>query len=306
MSQTMQKPRNTDAMVPNQQGGPPTQPKQSGGLLAVFNAILDGEGYRKRFDELLGKRSPQFISSVVSLVNSAPELKRAAIESPNTIIQSALKAASFDLPIDPALGYAYIMPFNNNVKQPDGSWMKRYEATFVLGYKGMLQLALRTGVYRKINVVDVRQGELKRYDRLTEDIEIEWVEDENERDKLPIVGWVGYYRLVNGTEKLIYMTRKQIEAHERKHRKGRDMAKGWRENFDEMAAKTVLRRLIGKWGLMSIEYQRAASPEALEAAQAIADDALDDPPIDGEMIDAPDASADAADAPASDEPKPFA
>lgn len=287
MSQTMQKPRNTDAMVPNQQGGPPTQPKQSGGLLAVFNAILDGEGYRKRFDELLGKRAPQFISSVVSLVNGSPELRLAAIESPTTIIQAALKAATFDLPIDPGLGYAYIMPFNNSVKQPDGTWLKKHEATFILGYKGMIQLAQRTGAYRKINVVDVRQGELKRYDRLTEDIELEFVQDEEEREKLPVIGWVGYFRLMNGAEKTIYMTRRQVEAHEKKFRKGQNMTKGWRDDFDSMAVKTVLRRLIGKWGLMSIEYQRGDA-ETLEAATAIADGKYDDlPPLEGEFADPP-------------------
>lgn len=287
MSQTaMQKPRNANAMMPSGATAAP-QSKQGGGLLAVFNAILDGEGYRKRFDELLGKRAPQFISSVVSLVNGSPELRLAAIESPNTIIQAALKAATFDLPIDPGLGYAYIMPFNNNSKQPDGSWLKKHEATFILGYKGMIQLAQRTGAYRKINVIDVRQGELKSYDRLTEDIELEFVQDEDEREKLPVIGWVGYFRLMNGAEKTIFMTRRQVEAHEKKFRKGQNMTKGWREDFDAMAAKTVLRRLIGKWGLMSIEYQRGDAA-TLEAATAIADGQYDDlPPLEGELTDPP-------------------
>ena len=138
-------------------------------------------------------------------------MQRAFYDAPVTVIQSALKVATFNLPIDPNLGYAYIVPFNNTVKNPDGSIRKRIEASFIMGYKGMNQLALRTGVYKTINVVDVREGELKSYNRLTEDIELDFVEDDEEREKLPIIGWVGYYRLINGTEKTIYMTRKQIE-----------------------------------------------------------------------------------------------
>ena len=245
------------------------KPKAS--LTTMMNSLLDSEGYRRRFDELLGKRAPQFIASIISLVNADKNLQTAFQQAPVTIIQSALKAATYDLPIDPALGYAYIVPFNNTIKTENGN-QKRMEASFILGWKGMNQLAIRTGVYQKINVSDVREGELKKYDRLTEDIEIEWVEDEEDREKLPIIGWVGYYRLINGMEKTIYMSRKQVEAHERKNRKGQYMGKGWRESFDDMAAKTVFRRLIGKYGVMSIDY-RTATPEALSAASALADDA---------------------------------
>lgn len=237
----------------------------------MLNALLDSEGYRKRFDELLGKRAPQFISSIISTVNADSKLQQAFVNAPVTVIQAALKAATFDLPIDTTLGYAYIVPYNN--KKEDGSY--QMEATFVIGYRGMLQLAMRTGCYEKINVVDVREGELKRYDRLTEDVEIDFVEDEDARETLPIVGWCGYFRMTNGMEKTIYMTRRQIERHEEKNRKGKYMGKGWRENFDSMAAKTVLRRLIGKWGLMSIDYQRADAA-TLAAAQAIATGRFDD------------------------------
>lgn len=237
----------------------------------MLNALLDSEGYRKRFDELLGKRAPQFISSIISTVNADSKLQQAFVNAPVTVIQAALKAATFDLPIDTTLGYAYIVPYNN--KKEDGRF--QMEATFIIGYRGMLQLAMRTGAYEKINVVDVREGELKRYDRLTEDVEIEFVEDEDERETLPIVGWCGYFRMTNGMEKTIYMTRRQIERHEEKNRKGKYMGKGWRENFDAMAAKTVLRRLIGKWGLMSIDYQRADAA-TLAAAQAIATGKFDD------------------------------
>lgn len=241
-------------------------------VAAMVNSLLDRDGYRKRFDELLGSRAPQFVSSIVSLVNADANLQEAFYQSPVTVIQAALKAATFDLPIDPNLGYAYIVPFKN-YKKDLGT--KKTEAAFILGYKGMNQLALRTGVYKTINVIDVREGELKHYNRLTEEIELEFEEDDEKREELPIVGWVGYFKLVNGTEKTIYMTRKQIEAHERKNRKGQYMTKNWREDFDSMAMKTVFRKLIGKWGLMSIDYQRA-NPATIAAADAISKGVFDD------------------------------
>lgn len=236
----------------------------------LMNAMLDGEKLRGRFDELLGKRSPQFISSVVSMVNADVKLQQAFYESPMTVIQSALKAATFDLPIDQNLGYAYIVPFNNSKQQEDGTWVKKMEASFILGWKGMHQLALRTGAYKTINVVDIREGELKSYNRLTEEVNIEFVEDDNEREALPIIGYVGYYRLVNGAEKTIYMTKKQIENHEKKHRKGGYMGKGWKDDWDAMARKTVYRRLIGKWGVMSIDYQ--AHGDAVNLANQMQDE----------------------------------
>lgn len=220
----------------------------------LMSSILDGEKMRSRFDELLGKRAPQFISSIVSLVNADKNMQQAFFESPMTVVQAGLKAATFDLPVDQNLGYAYIIPFKNKGQMT---------ANFILGWKGMHQLAMRTGSYKIINVVDVRKGELKNYNRLTEDIEIEFVEDEDEREKLEVVGYVGYYRLVNGAEKTIYMSVKQIAAHEKKFRKGEYMGKGWREDWDAMARKTVYRQLIGKWGVMSIDYQSHEEAEKL-------------------------------------------
>lgn len=212
----------------------------------LMNSLLDGEKMRSRFDELLGKRAPQFISSVVSLVNADKNMQQAFFESPMSVVQASLKAATFDLPVDQNLGYAYIVPFKNKGTMT---------ATFILGWKGMHQLALRTGAYKTINVIDIREGELKSYNRLTEEVDIAFEEDEDKREELPIIGYLGYYRLVNGAEKTIYMTRKQIENHEKKNRKGDYMGKGWRDDWDAMARKTVYRRLIGKWGVMSIDYQ---------------------------------------------------
>lgn len=241
----------------------------------MLNSLLDREGYRKRFDELLGKRAPQFVSSIVSMVNADRNLQEAFQNAPVTVIQSALKAATFDLPIDTSLGYAYVVPFRNK---------GRMEAQFILGYKGMIQLALRTGVYKVINVTDVKEGELKHFNRLTEEIELDFIGDDAARDALPTIGWVGYFRMVNGTEKTIYMTRAQVEAHEQHNRKGQFMGRGWRENFDAMARKTVLRKLIGTWGLMSIDYQRA-DMATIAAADAIAKGQFDDTdePLEGDF-----------------------
>ena len=244
------------------------QPQAKESTAALMNMLLSNEGYQKRFDELLGKRAPQFISSIVSLMNADSALMDAFHDAPVTIIQSALQAASFDLPINPALGYAYIVPFRNSKRN-------RMEASFIMGYKGMLQLALRTGVYKRINVVDVRAGELKSYDRLREDIELEFIEDEDEREKAPVIGYVGYFQMINGMEKTIYMTVKQLEAHEKKFRHGNYMSRGWKENPDAMMRKTIMRKLIGKWGLMSVTYQ-SADPSVLRAAQAIATGTFDD------------------------------
>lgn len=243
--------------------------KQQQGINTVMNAILDKEGMRKRFDELLGARTPQFLSSIVSLINADKNLQSAFIEAPMTVIQSALKAATFDLPIEPSLGYAYIVPFKNSYKDDAGNWQKRTEANFIIGYKGLVQLCLRTGAYSRVpDAVDVRQGELVHYDRLTGDCEFKWEEDEEKRESLPIIGYAGYFRLKNGAEKTIYMTVKQIEAHERKNRKGKDMGKGWRDDFDAMARKTIIRKLVGKYGLMSIDYQNG-SDSTTQLANAV-------------------------------------
>lgn len=249
-------------------------------VTALVNSMLDKDGMRKRFDELLGKRTPQFVSSIVSMVNAEKDLQQAFYESPMTVIQASLKAAMFDLPIDQSLGYAYIVPFKNYKKDLGA---KKMEATFILGWKGMHQLALRTGAYKTINVVDVREGELKSYNRLTEEVKIDFIEDEDARDALPIIGYVGYYRLVNGAEKTVYMSTKSIAAHEKKFRKGEFQGKGWRDDWDAMARKTVYRILIGKWGVMSIDYQTRGEGEQL--ADAIAADIQEEGLIDGTVVD---------------------
>ena len=228
----------------------------------MLNGILDGEKMRRRFDELLGKRTPQFLSSLVSMINDNPDLQAAFYANSMSVIKSALQAASYDLPIDPSLGYAYIVPYKNKGKPT---------ATFIIGYKGMVQLCLRTGAYKCVpDAVDVREGELESYNRLTGEAVFNWIEDEDEREELPIIGYAGYFQLKNGAEKTIFMTVKQIKKHEQKNRKGEYMGKGWRENFDAMARKTVIRRLCSKYALMSIEYQNGADKDTMNLATALA------------------------------------
>lgn len=266
--------KNGGLMTAKQNNGDELQRAKQKTMAMALNELLDSDGIRGRINELLGKRAPQFVGSLVSMVNADANMQQVFREAPITLIQAGLRAATYDLPIDPGLGYAYLVPFKN--KQKDGS--TRMEASFIMGYKGMYQLAMRTGAYKKLNVIDIRKGELKKYDRLTEDIEIEFIEDEEVREKAEIIGYCGYFRLVNGMEKFVYKTIKQIEAHELKNRKGQYMGKGWRDDKDAMCRKTILRMLIGKWGVMSIDYQ-VASPSMIAVAESVAKGQFDDEDI---------------------------
>lgn len=250
-----------NAQVAEQEQGRPKSVAQ------MLNETLSQSGFQRRFDELMGKRAPQFVSSLASLVSSTPALLDVFSHSPVQVIQCALKAAAYDLPIEPSLGYAYILPFNT---KGGGA-----QATFVLGYKGMVQLALRTGLYLRLNAVDVREGELVSYDRLTEDIEFNWEPDNAKRSRLPVIGYVAFYRLKNGMEKTLYMTKAEIDEHEQSNRKGYKRNPVWNQHYDEMAKKTVLRRLLSKWGIMSINYLEA-SPADQEVMRNMAEGTLDD------------------------------
>lgn len=254
MEQLIKKATQEQAVAPTQQAA-----RQS--ISQLVNAFIDGNAMRKRFEDLLGKRTPQFVSSLCQLITADKNMTEAFQQNPMSIVSSALKVASFDLPLEPSLGFAYIMPFRDRDKG--------MTATFVIGYKGMVQLALRAGAYSRVpDAVDVREGELVSYDRLTGDCEIKWIEDEAEREATPVVGYAGYFRLKNGAEKTIYMSKAAIEAHERKNRKGDYMGKGWRDDWDAMAKKTVIRRLISHYGLMSIDYQQG-SEETVKLAEAV-------------------------------------
>lgn len=253
------------------------QPQQAAkqSISVMLNGFLDGEKMRSRFEELLKSRTPQFMSSLVSMISDNQQLQQAFRDNPMSVVKSALQAASYDLPIDPTLGFAYIVPFRTKDKNT-GTY--KMTATFVPGYKGMIQLCLRTGAYERVpDAVDVREGELISYDRLTGDCEFRWIEDEDEREKKPVIGYAGYFRLKNGAEKTIYMTKKQIDAHERKNRKGDYMGKGWKDDWDSMARKTVIRRLCSKYALMSIDYLEGNSA-TVNLATAVARNDFPDVP----------------------------
>lgn len=254
--------KNAPAVQPTAAGMAPAA-KQS--VSAILNGILDSEGYRRRIDDILGKRAPQFISSVVTMAANDAMLSKVVASAPQTIITSALKAAALDLPIDPALGTAYVVPFKNKVKKPDGSDQWRDEATMIIGWKGLVQLAQRTGLYKRINADYVYEGEKIVDDRITGDIRIE---GEKTSDK--VIGYFAYFQLVNGFEKCVCWTREKVQAHEQKNRKGQYMTKAWRDDFDAMGRKSVLRELISKWGPMSIDY-RTAPPEMAHAAESLQD-----------------------------------
>lgn len=237
----------------------------------VLNNLLDSSGIRKRIDELLGKRAAQLCSSLITIANSTPEMQQAAVQNPMSLLQTGLKAATYDLPLGGDLGFAYPVAFYNTKKGG-------YECQFILGYKGLYQLAMRTGAYAKINVCDVREGELKSWNRLTEDIELEFIEDEEEREKTKIVGYCGYFRTVNGMEKFVYWSIAKIQHHEERFRKGKYQSQIWRDYPDSMSRKTVLRNMISKWGIMSIDY-RSASADVVAMANDAANGTLDDEEI---------------------------
>ena len=207
-------------------GGPPT--------VNSLKALLASESVKKRFDEIMGKRAPQFMSSIINLVNSDANLQKC---DPMTVISAAMVAATLDLPIDKNLGYAWVVPYGN-------------KAQFQLGYKGYVQLALRTGKYRAINAIPIRKGELIKWNPLTEEL----VVDFEQRKSDAIIGYAGYFELVNGFRKTVYWSREEIEAHRKRFSKS-DF--GWKNDYDAMALKTVIRNMLSKWGILSIEMQEA-------------------------------------------------
>ncbi|MDU1115305.1 MAG: recombinase RecT [Clostridium butyricum] len=203
---------------------------------------------KKRFEDILGKKAPGFISSVINVAKS-PSLADA---EPNSIMASAVVAATLDLPIDPNLGFAYIVPYNDKKQGKI--------AQFQMGYKGFIQLAMRSGQYKTINAAPVFENDLKKINRLTGEIEF----NDNPEPSTKIVGYVGYFRLINGFEKALYMTREELEIHGKKYSQSYKSNKDWvvkqslwTTDFDSMATKTVLKLLLSKYGPMSIEMQTA-------------------------------------------------
>lgn len=242
-----------------------------------LKSLLNTPTMQKKFEQVLDKKAPQFMASLLNLYNGDPGLQAA---EPMSIVTSAMVAASLDLPIDKNLGYAWIVAFYDNKKGHKA-------AQFQLGYKGYIQLALRTGQYKAINVIEVREGELKKWNRLTEELELDLEGAVSEK----VIGYCGYFRLVNGFEKTVYWTKDEIEAHRIKHNKMKDkkaLNNVWKSDYDAMAMKTVLRNMLGKWGILSIEMQTAFSEdEEPKEIKDITEEAQEVDYVEGEIIDMP-------------------
>lgn len=215
--------------------------------------LLDMDVYKKRINEIMGKKAAPFMASIVN-VSNLPGLKEA---DPNSIISSAIVAATLDLPIDQNLGFAYIVPYNT---KEGNSYVKK--AQFQMGYRGYIQLAMRTGQYKTINAIEIYKGEIKRVNRLTG--EIEFNDDEDLIDRDTVVGYMAYFKLLNGFEKTLYMTKEEMERHAKKYSQSYSSQKKWvvdsslwSTDFDGMAIKTVIKRLLSKYGILSVEMQNA-------------------------------------------------
>jgi len=229
-----------------------------------IKALIETPTMQNKFKSVLKDKSQGFTSSVLNLVNNDSYLSKA---DPMSILTSAMIAATLDLPIDKNLGFAWLVPFR------DWKNGNQQRAQFQLGYKGYIQLALRTGQYAHINAAEVYEGEIKNWDRFTETFE------RGERTSDEVVGYLGYFEMVNGFKKTVYWTKDQMEAHRVRFNKGKNpktLTGVWKDNYDAMAIKTVLRNLLGKWGILSIDMQRA------ESADGTAPDDVDDSgnPID--------------------------
>jgi len=213
-------------------------------------SLFAKEDVRKKFEEMLGKRAPQFITSVLQIAAST-HLQGA---DPMSIYNAAAMAATLDLPLNASLGFAYIVPYNE--KQKDGTYKK--VAQFQIGNKGYKQLALRTGQFTAITASDVREGELKNYDRLTGKMTFEWIQDETERLKKKIVGYVSYFELINGYSQSLYMSVEKIQQHGSRYSKSFDNQYGlWKTDFDAMCLKTVMKQNLSKNAPLSIEMRTA-------------------------------------------------
>jgi recombination protein RecT len=210
--------------------------------------FLKSELVQEQIKATLGSKASNFTASVLALVGQDELLRQA---EPATILSSALTAAALDLPINKNLGFAHIIGYNNTSK-------RIVEAQFQMGWKGFVQLAQRSGHYKTINTSDIRQGEIAKRDRLSGELTFAWVEDDKEREKLEVIGYVAYFRLTTGFEKTLYMSKPEVEAHAKRYSQSYKKGFGpWKDNFEAMALKTVVKLLISKWGPMSTELEKA-------------------------------------------------
>lgn len=219
-----------------------------------IGSYLTGDAVKQRINQVIGGKDGQrFISAVVSAVQTNPALQECTNQS---ILSAALLGESLKLSPSPQLGQYYMVPFNDK---------ERGKVTqFQLGYKGYIQLAIRSGQYKKLNVLAIKAGELVKFDPLNEEIEVKLIEDEEQREAAETIGYYAMFEYTNGFKKALYWSKNKMEAHALKYSQGykNDKKKGtaytfWSKDFDGMAYKTMLRQLISKWGIMSIDMASA-------------------------------------------------
>lgn len=203
--------------------------------LSVKN-IFEREGVKSRIQEMLGNKASGFITSVLQVTSNNTLLSKA---DPMSVYNAAMMAAALDLPINQNLGFAWIVPYGN-------------QAQFQIGWKGIVQLAQRTGQYQRLNVIEVYENQYKSFNALTEELDADFTIDGSGK----VVGYVAYFRLNNGFEKTVFWSRSKAEAHGKRFSKTFNSGP-WKTDFDEMAKKTVLKQTITKWGILSIEMQTA-------------------------------------------------
>ena len=218
--------------------------KKSSGTVgqATLKSMINDERTKNKFKEMLGNKAAGFLTSLMNTTNGNAQLQQA---DPNSILKAGAIAATLDLPIDPNLGFAYIVPYNNKGKN---------EAQFQMGYKGFVQLAIRTGQYKRINVAVLYEGQFESYDPITD--ELKYNLDNRLSDE--ITHYVAYFQTINGFEKYNVMSKEEIENHAKKFSKTYSYkGSSWQTNFNTMAKKTVLKLLLSKFGILSIEMQTA-------------------------------------------------
>lgn len=216
-----------------------------------LKTALNAESVQEQFRNALQDSAPLFVASLIDIYASDKNLQEC---EPGAVIMEALKAATLRLPINKNLGFAYIVPYRNKGKA---------EPQMQIGYKGLIQLAMRTGEYRYLNADVVYEGELKSYDKLTGHLDLN-----GERKSDKVVGYFAYLQLLNGFSKAVYWTKDQVIEHAKRFSKSySSQFSPWQTDFDAMALKTVLRNLITKWGIMSVEMVQAVDRDIEADAQ---------------------------------------
>lgn len=228
--------------------------------------VISTDSVQEQFKNALQDGAPLFIASLIDIYNNDKYLQKC---SPQAVIMEALKAATLKLPINKNLGFAYIVPYGN-------------EPQFQVGYKGYIQLAMRTGQYKFINADLVYEGELKKSDKLTGEIDLS---GEAKSDK--VIGYFAYIETVNGFKKTLYWSTQKVTAHAKRYSKSYSkQASAWQTNFDEMALKTLIRNLLSKYGIMSVEMMNAFTADSVDertTEEKVADEIRDN--ANGEIID---------------------